>query len=294
MYFYLIGLFILLVIIIVNNHFIENFVSQKKVCFDPCSSRKVMSNEILLMKEYVDSLSLQLDNYRRKMKQYDKTLDKLKRESIVNSEDKSLQIENLKNASNVAKKKMINTFAKDTSQLSGLSQAKTKKIIKDHFSKPITMDSLDKFKNSLPNISKKTLEKKTKLQANLIDNMSGKQKKNAQLNAEKTANNFINSAKARCECPPDKLKKNPKLETNIINGADKYGFRTRWHWKGIFPYYCSSYKSCAKNYAKKYLKKKCISSGCKVVNPDGMYPSNLKILNKKSNKSRPKKYSFPK
>ena len=235
---------------------------KEKLCFNPCPARKTIHNEILILKDDIDAIQI-------KMSSYDKKIDTLLKSKNEDDEDNKDQIETLNRSKTAAKAHTVSSLAGPSSEMSGLSHEETHAMLGDHYSKPVTSNSLNESMKKQPRISKKDLHKKNKKQAKMIDNQN---KSDVSINAVKTSNSYINTNRAKCNCPEEITSEHPNLEKDIIDKADRFGFHTRRH-GGVR---CDPDDDCAKKYAKQKLKELCVASECEVVNPNGQYPYNLK------------------
>ena len=268
-----------------------NSNSNKKgqYCFDTCPSRNTLRNEILILKDYLDSIQIKISNFDDKMDDYNRQLKELQAKQNQDSVDDEDKYETLNKAHDAAKDQAVASLSKPASQMSGLPPDEVDEKMKKHLSVKVTPASLNDFKNSAPKQSKEDIENHNRKLAKIQDRQSSADKKQVSNNGEKTVNSYINKNRASCNCPDIIKKQNPGLEDNIIKQANYYGFEKHWH--GLK--HCSTDDDCAIKYAKEKLNELCNQHGCEVVNPDGQYPYNLQQINQKSIGKRPKNYNFP-
>ena len=245
-----------------------------RVCFDTCPDRNTIHTEIIILKDAIDALRI--------------NVNKLRDSQLINDADTNEKNEILDKSKLIAKREVIDSISKSASDMSGLPPDQIQKSIDDHLSNPVTRETLNNFKRNLKPMSDTQLEKYNRRQATLYD----KQRTtggNPEKNIIKTTNQFINSNRAGCNCSETINQEDPKLESNIINKANHYGFIQRWHGSR----YCDATSNCARQYAKNKLKELCLHHKCTPHNPDGQYPYNLKQLNKLTKETRPTNYHFP-
>jgi hypothetical protein len=259
------------------------------VCFNTCPDRNTIHNEILLLKDSIDAMQIRMRNYNDKVTIYEEQMDILLQDKKQDRQDQEEKQENLNAAHSAAKGQAVSSMAGPSSKMSGMSQSQTHQALNNHMSKPVTTNSLEDFKKNAPKQSKDDIMKHNRQQAKLHDQQSKGGHGRAGLDAKKAANGYINKNKARCECPEYINQEHPDLENDIIDKANTFGFVQHTHGSA----HCSPTDSCAKKYAKQKLRQLCDMHQCKVVNPDGQYPHQLKQMNKHSNGKRPKGYKFP-
>ena len=264
----------------INDIKAENIKNKGKVCFDTCPDRNSIYNEIIILKDSIDVLKLKMNNYDEEIS----TLLDKKKQDDVDIEEK---YKTLNEAHSAAKQQTVASLSKPASEMSGLSSEETQQLLSNHLSTDVSSNSLNDFKKTAKPMSREQIEQHNKKLAKLHD--ANNNKASTSIDAVKTSNSYINKNKASCVCSEDLNEEYPSLENEIINQANNFGFIQHYHNSK----YCSSTDDCAKQYAKEKLKELCTAHKCKVVNPDGQYPYNLKQLNKNTEDTRPKNYQFP-
>ncbi len=285
--FLMIVLMVLLISVNNNNifyreNFTSNAASSKSVCFDPCPSRNTIHKEILFLKENIDAIQIRMDKY-------DSIISGIEKNNEIDRQDQAQQQAILKQSQSAAQKETVENLAGPTADMTGLSKDEVAKGLEDHFSEEFTEQSIENILNNMEPISQEDMIAKNKKMGEFYDNQDDSGIEKGDEDAKKTANDYINSNRARCICPEIVKKHDPNIENRIINEANKFGFEKRWH--GLR--YCSATSDCALKYAKEKLKELCSESGCQTYNPEGQYPYNLKEINQNSNGNRPKDYNFP-
>ena len=272
----------------INEEHIRNNQKKGKICFNTCPDRNTIHNEILILKDSIDALKIRLMNYQDKMKKYEDVFGKLREAQKQDNIDIEEKYQTLNNSKNAAKQEAAAALSKPASEMSGLPAEQVQEAIDDHLSKTVTRDSLDNFKESVPDISEAQLEKHNRKQATRYDSQMTNNNQTS-IDAVKATNQYINKNRAQCLCSEEVLEETPNLEATIINTANDYGFVQKWHGS----HYCEPTEDCSKNYAKDKLRELCDKHKCNLVNPDGQYPYNLDQLNKNTQGDRPTGYSFP-
>ncbi len=287
--FILLLLMLMALLLSVNNNNIfyrENFSnnsdSSQSVCFDPCPSRNTIHKEILFLKENIDAIQIRMDKY-------DSVISGIEKDNEIDRQDQAQQQAVLKQSQATAQRETVENLAGPTAEMTGISKEEVIQGLEDHFSEEFTEHSVENIINNMEPISEEDMLEHNKKMADLYDNQDESELDKSDQDAKKTANNYINSNRARCICPENVKKQDPNIENRIINEANSFGFEKRWH--GLR--YCSATSDCALKYAKEKLKELCSESGCQTFNPDGQYPYNLKEINQNSNGNRPKDYNFP-
>ena len=269
--------------------------NEDRLYIDSCPSRNVIQDELMILSDNITAMDIKYKKLNTNVNNIHQELSELDNEvKEVSSSNKTQEDENAKDvnesintrdkSSKDAKKKTISDTSDSIANMSGMSKSKASSILENHYSKKTSVNSFNDYKNSVPSISKEQLKEQHRKSASILD-----QKNHKPVDSKSTSNNFFNANAAKCLCSSLQKKTNSNIEKQIINEANDYGFINHYA-SGT---YCDPDKDCAKKNASKRLKELCLKYNCEVKNPLGSYPYNMKKINDKTKKSRPKGYDFP-
>ena len=282
-------LFTLIILIIVNlvffhsdlfykTEYFEDLGKLETKClntfFDPCPTRNFIQKELLYISDKLSENNLRYKKMQDTLDDIEEEVNILKSNSNESDQEfeKSAQIR--KQSADTAKSSTVDASSKPASQMSGVSEKKSKEALNEHYSKPVSANDLDHFsKNQDPPSLDKVKEHNEKM-GELHD-----QKKINDVDGATTSNNYINSNKVRCDCS------NKEKGNNILQTFSKKISKMKQT--------KSCKDKCIKTKIGNEFKETCQLAGCDPINPMGVYPSEIEKMNSKTKKIRPKGYHFP-
>jgi hypothetical protein len=149
------------------NNNLNNKCNNNKLCIDPCPSRNTIQNEIVLLSDNITAMNIKYKKLNSNIKELENKIDNIDKgdvKTIVQEESDDDVSDKIRNeSSKKAKAKSIKDTSESISAMSDISPSKSKKLLENHYSKPVTHNSLNDFKSNMPDLNKEDIKNHNKI-----------------------------------------------------------------------------------------------------------------------------------